>query len=72
MPAESCKQPGAHLQMTVFDYDVLTDDMGGQVFATLNYVPGLETEIPATFAGIEQLILPIIHPTPDGKHFDSK
>ena len=58
--------------MTVFDYDVLTDDMAGQVFAALKYVPGLETEIPATFSGIEQLLLPIFHPTPDGKHFDSK
>ena len=58
--------------MTVFDYDVLTDDMAGQVFAMLNYVPGLNTEIPATFSGIEQVLLPIIHPTPDGKHFDSK
>ncbi|CAB3999679.1 Hypothetical predicted protein [Paramuricea clavata] len=44
--------------------------MAGQVFATLNYVPGLNTEIPATFSGIEQVLLPIIHPTPDGKHFD--
>jgi hypothetical protein len=58
--------------MTVFDYDVLTDDLAGQVFAMLNYVPGLNTEIPATFSGIEQVLLPIIHPTPDGKHFDSK
>ncbi|XP_028415898.1 BAI1-associated protein 3-like isoform X2 [Dendronephthya gigantea] len=70
VPVEACKQPGAHLQMTVYDYDVLTDDMAGQVFATLNYVPGLDTEIPATFSGIEQVILPLTHPTLEGTHFE--
>ncbi|XP_046862881.1 BAI1-associated protein 3-like isoform X2 [Xenia sp. Carnegie-2017] len=68
--AESCKQHGAHVQLTVIDYDVLTDDIAGQVFASLNHVPGLETEIPATFSGIEQVLVPVIHPTPEGKYFE--
>ena len=72
MSAESCKQHGAHVQLTVIDYDVLTDDIAGQVFASLNDVPGLETEIPATFSGIEQVLVPVIHPTPEGKYFESK
>ena len=70
--AEACKRPGAHLQLTVVDYDVMTDDVAGQVLAPLSHVPGLTEEIPATFSGIEQVMLPIIHPTPDGKYFESK
>ncbi|XP_046862835.1 BAI1-associated protein 3-like [Xenia sp. Carnegie-2017] len=64
--AESCKQHGAHVQLTVINNNVLTDDVAGQVFASLNDVPGLETKIPNTFAAFEQVLLPVIHPTLKG------
>lgn len=70
VPVESCKRTGAHLQLTVFDYDVLTDDMAGQVLASLHHVPGLDEEIPATFTGLDQVTLPIFHPTLDGVYFE--
>ena len=70
--AESCKQHGAHVQLTVINNNVLTDDVAGQVFASLNDVPGLETKIPSTFAAFEQVLLPVNHPIPEGKYFESK
>uniref|UniRef100_A0A8C6YVB9 Unc-13 homolog D n=1 Tax=Nothoprocta perdicaria TaxID=30464 RepID=A0A8C6YVB9_NOTPE len=68
VPPEKCRQDGACLLLTVFDYDTLgTNDLEGEAFFPLSRVPGLgagEEQPPST--RVPQTRLPLTHPKPDG------
>ncbi|NWT58090.1 UN13D protein, partial [Erythrocercus mccallii] len=66
IPSEKCRQEGACLLLTVFDYDVLgANDLEGEAFFPLCRLPGLDTEEDeADMARVPQTRLPLIHPKP--------
>ncbi|KAM4762104.1 protein unc-13 homolog D isoform 5-T7 [Cyanocitta cristata] len=64
IPPEKCRQEGACLLLTVFDYDVLgANDLEGEAFFPLCHLPGLDTE-EADMARVPQTRLPLTHPKP--------
>ncbi|NWI98290.1 UN13D protein, partial [Crypturellus undulatus] len=69
IPPEKCRQDGACLLLTVFDYDTLgSNDLEGEAFFPLSHVPGLgaDEEQPDS-ARVPQTRLPLTHPKPDGR-----
>uniref|UniRef100_A0A803VX26 Unc-13 homolog D n=1 Tax=Ficedula albicollis TaxID=59894 RepID=A0A803VX26_FICAL len=66
IPAEKCRQEGACLLLTVFDYDVLgANDLEGEAFLPLCRLPGLEPEQDGAEPGrVPQTRLPLTHPKP--------
>ncbi|NXY37889.1 UN13D protein, partial [Pomatorhinus ruficollis] len=68
IPAEKCRQEGACLLLTVFDYDVLgANDLEGEAFFPLCHLPGLDTEEDEADMGrVPQTRLPLTHPKPTG------
>ncbi|XP_030064103.1 protein unc-13 homolog D isoform X2 [Microcaecilia unicolor] len=64
---EQCKQEGACLLLTVFDYDTLrSDDLEGEAFVALHNLPGLKEEDQIDFYRVTQTRLPLIHPKASG------
>ncbi|XP_017598680.1 PREDICTED: protein unc-13 homolog D [Corvus brachyrhynchos] len=64
IPPEKCRQGGACLLLTVFDYDVLgANDLEGEAFFPLCHLPGLDTE-EADMGRVPQTRLPLNHPKP--------
>ncbi|XP_065550185.1 protein unc-13 homolog D isoform X6 [Lathamus discolor] len=68
IPAEKCRQEGACLLLTVFDYDMLgANDLEGEAFFPLCHLPGLNTDEDPVDAGrVPQTRLPLTHPKPTG------
>lgn len=68
IPSEKCRQEGACLLLTVFDYDVLgANDLEGEAFLPLCHLPGLDTEEDEADMGrVPQTRLPLTHPKPTG------
>ncbi|KAM9222289.1 protein unc-13 homolog D [Leptosomus discolor] len=68
IPAEKCRQEGACLLLTVFDYDTLgSNDLEGEAFFPLCRLPGLDAEEDQADAGrVPQTRLPLTHPKPTG------
>ncbi|XP_075026070.1 protein unc-13 homolog D isoform X3 [Calonectris borealis] len=68
IPAEKCRQEGACLLLTVFDYDTLgANDLEGEAFFPLHHLPGLDTDEDQADAGrVPQTRLPLTHPKPTG------
>lgn len=68
IPPEKCRQEGACLLLTVFDYDVLgANDLEGEAFFPLCHLPGLDTEEDEADMGrVPQTRLPLTHPKPRG------
>lgn len=68
IPAEKCRQEGACLLLTVFDYDMLgANDLEGEAFFPLCHLPGLDTEEDEADMGrVPQTRLPLTHPKPTG------
>ncbi|NWR78688.1 UN13D protein, partial [Centropus unirufus] len=68
VPPEKCRQEGACLLLTVFDYDTLgANDLEGEAFFPLCHVPGLDAdEDQVDVRGVPQTRLPLIHPKPSG------
>uniref|UniRef100_A0A8D0GNA1 Protein unc-13 homolog D n=1 Tax=Sphenodon punctatus TaxID=8508 RepID=A0A8D0GNA1_SPHPU len=72
VPLEKCRQDGACLLLTVFDYDTLgANDLEGEAFLPLGQVPGLDgeeaTEAAETDATrVPQIRLPLTHPRTAG------
>ncbi|NXP40458.1 UN13D protein, partial [Leiothrix lutea] len=66
IPSEKCRQEGACLLLTVFDYDVLgANDLEGEAFFPLCHLPGLDTEEDEADMGrVPQTRLPLTHPKP--------
>ncbi|XP_041342599.1 protein unc-13 homolog D isoform X3 [Pyrgilauda ruficollis] len=66
IPSEKCRQEGACLLLTVFDYDVLgSNDLEGEAFFPLCHLPGLDTEEDEADMGrVPQTRLPLTHPKP--------
>ncbi|XP_058708270.1 protein unc-13 homolog D isoform X2 [Poecile atricapillus] len=66
IPAEKCRQEGACLLLTVFDYDVLgANDLEGEAFFPLCHLPGLDSEEDEADMGrVPQSRLPLTHPKP--------
>uniref|UniRef100_A0A8C3NQW7 Uncharacterized protein n=1 Tax=Geospiza parvula TaxID=87175 RepID=A0A8C3NQW7_GEOPR len=66
IPSEKCRQEGACLLLTVFDYDVLgSNDLEGEAFFPLCCLPGLNTEEDEADMGrVPQTRLPLTHPKP--------
>ncbi|XP_061867036.1 protein unc-13 homolog D isoform X2 [Colius striatus] len=68
IPAEKCRQEGACLLLTVFDYDTLgANDLEGEAFFPLCQLPGLDAdEDQADMGRVPQTRLPLTHPKPSG------
>lgn len=68
IPPEKCRQEGACLLLTVFDYDTLgANDLEGEAFFPLCHLPGLDAdEDQADVGRVPQTRLPLIHPKPTG------
>lgn len=68
VPPEKCRQEGACLLLTVFDYDTLgSNDLEGEAFFPLRHLPGLDTDEDQADAGrVPQTRLPLTHPKPTG------
>ncbi|OXB81129.1 UNVERIFIED_CONTAM: hypothetical protein H355_005059 [Colinus virginianus] len=68
IPPEKCRQDGACLLLTVFDYDTLgANDLEGEAFFPLHHVPGLDAdEDQADMGWVPQTRLPLTHPKPGG------
>ncbi|XP_065708512.1 protein unc-13 homolog D [Patagioenas fasciata] len=68
IPPEKCRQEGACLLLTVFDYDTLgSNDLEGEAFFPLRHLPGLDTDQDQADAGrVPQTRLPLTHPKPSG------
>uniref|UniRef100_G1MZP0 Uncharacterized protein n=1 Tax=Meleagris gallopavo TaxID=9103 RepID=G1MZP0_MELGA len=68
IPSEKCRQDGACLLLTVFDYDTLgSNDLEGEAFFPLCHVPGLDAdEDQADMGWVPQTRLPLTHPKPGG------
>ncbi|XP_052543608.1 protein unc-13 homolog D isoform X1 [Tympanuchus pallidicinctus] len=68
IPSEKCRQDGACLLLTVFDYDTLgANDLEGEAFFPLCHVPGLDAdEDQADMGWVPQTRLPLTHPKPGG------
>ncbi|KAM6240455.1 protein unc-13 homolog D isoform 4-T4 [Spheniscus humboldti] len=68
IPPEKCRQEGACLLLTVFDYDTLgANDLEGEAFFPLCHLPGLDTDEDQADAGrVPQTRLPLTHPKPTG------
>lgn len=68
IPSEKCRQDGACLLLTVFDYDTLgANDLEGEAFFPLCHVPGLDAdEDRADMGWVPQTRLPLTHPKPGG------
>lgn len=64
IPSEKCRQEGACLLLTVFDYDVLgTNDLEGEAFFPLCRLPGLDSEEDEADMGrVPQTRIPLTHP----------
>ncbi|NWR31896.1 UN13D protein, partial [Tachuris rubrigastra] len=68
IPPEKCRQEGACLLLTVFDYDTLgSNDLEGEAFFPLCHLPGLNDDEDETDMGrVPQTRLPLTHPKPSG------
>ncbi|NXW03028.1 UN13D protein, partial [Fregetta grallaria] len=68
IPPEKCRQEGACLLLTVFDYDTLgANDLEGEAFFPLRHLPGLDADEDQADAGrVPQTRLPLTHPKPTG------
>lgn len=68
IPPEKCRQEGACLLLTVFDYDTLgANDLEGEAFFSLRHVPGLDAdEDQADMGWVPQTRLSLTHPKPSG------
>ncbi|KAK4811855.1 hypothetical protein QYF61_012273 [Mycteria americana] len=68
IPPEKCRQEGACLLLTVFDYDTLgANDLEGEAFFPLCHLPGLDTDEDQADTGrVPQTRLPLTHPKPTG------
>uniref|UniRef100_A0A8C2YHF3 Unc-13 homolog D n=1 Tax=Coturnix japonica TaxID=93934 RepID=A0A8C2YHF3_COTJA len=68
IPSEKCRQDGACLLLTVFDYDTLgANDLEGEAFFPLCHVRGLDAdEDQADMGWVPQTRLPLTHPKPSG------
>ncbi|XP_069728618.1 protein unc-13 homolog D isoform X3 [Phaenicophaeus curvirostris] len=68
VPPEKCRQEGACLLLTVFDYDTLgANDLEGEAFFPLCHLPGLDADEDQVDAGqVPQTRLPLMHPKPTG------
>uniref|UniRef100_A0A8C5U487 Unc-13 homolog D n=1 Tax=Malurus cyaneus samueli TaxID=2593467 RepID=A0A8C5U487_9PASS len=66
IPPEKCRQEGACLLLTVFDYDMLgANDLEGEAFFPLCHLPGLDSQEDETdMARVPQTRLPLTHPKP--------
>ncbi|XP_030317633.1 protein unc-13 homolog D isoform X2 [Calypte anna] len=66
IPPEKCRQEGACLLLTVFDYDTLgANDLEGEAFLPLCHLPGLDAEKDqADMRQVPQTRLPLTHPKP--------
>ncbi|NWI97415.1 UN13D protein, partial [Pitta sordida] len=66
IPPEKCRQEGACLLLTVFDYDTLgSNDLEGEAFFPLCHLPGLEADDDEADMGrVPQTRLPLTHPKP--------
>ncbi|XP_050837509.1 protein unc-13 homolog D isoform X3 [Serinus canaria] len=66
IPSEKCRQEGACLLLTVFDYDLLgSNDLEGEAFFPLCRLPGLDSEEDEADMGrVPQTRLPLMHPKP--------
>ncbi|XP_021397370.3 protein unc-13 homolog D [Lonchura striata] len=66
IPSEKCRQEGACLLLTVFDYDMLgANELEGEAFLPLCHLPGLDTEEDEADMGrVPQTRLPLTHPKP--------
>ncbi|XP_051490877.1 protein unc-13 homolog D [Apus apus] len=66
IPPEKCRQEGACLLLTVFDYDTLgSNDLEGEAFFPLCHLPGLDAqEDQADLGRVPQTRLPLTHPKP--------
>ncbi|NWV33932.1 UN13D protein, partial [Grantiella picta] len=66
IPPEKCRQEGACLLLTVFDYDMVgANDLEGEAFLPLGHLPGLDSEeFEADMARVPQTRLPLTHPKP--------
>ncbi|XP_054249817.1 protein unc-13 homolog D [Indicator indicator] len=66
IPPEKCRQEGACLLLTVFDYDTLgANDLEGEAFFPLCHLPGLDAkEDQADTGRVPQTRLPLTHPKP--------
>ncbi|NXY77599.1 UN13D protein, partial [Glareola pratincola] len=66
IPPEKCRQEGACLLLTVFDYDTLgANDLEGEAFFPLCHLPGLDDDEDQADAGrVPQTRLPLTHPKP--------
>ncbi|NXF69063.1 UN13D protein, partial [Ciccaba nigrolineata] len=68
IPPEKCRQEGACLLLTVFDYDTLgANDLEGEAFFPLCHLPGLDADEDQADTGrVPQTRLPLTHPKPTG------
>ncbi|XP_026716849.1 protein unc-13 homolog D isoform X2 [Athene cunicularia] len=68
IPPEKCRQEGACLLLTVFDYDTLgANDLEGEAFFPLCHLPGLDADEDQADTGrVPQTRLPLTHPKPSG------
>lgn len=68
IPPEKCRQDGACLLLTVFDYDTVgANDLEGEAFFPLRHLPGLDADEDRPDTGwVPQTRLPLTHPKPGG------
>uniref|UniRef100_A0A8C3PGM0 Unc-13 homolog D n=1 Tax=Calidris pygmaea TaxID=425635 RepID=A0A8C3PGM0_9CHAR len=68
IPPEKCRQEGACLLLTVFDYDTLgANDLEGEAFFPLCHLPGLDDNEDQVDTGrVPQTRLLLTHPKPTG------
>lgn len=73
IPPEKCRQEGACLLLTVFDYDTLgSNDLEGEAFFPLCRLPGLDADKDQVDMGrVPQTRLPLTHPKPTGTWYCS-
>ncbi|CAH1794940.1 unnamed protein product, partial [Owenia fusiformis] len=58
-----CKQPGSCVLFTVMDHDLMfRNDFAGEVYLSLNHIPGISGEDVSGFTALTPLTLPLIQP----------
>ena len=60
---DQCQHRGACIVFTVMDHDLfLTNDFAGEVYFSLNNIPGIKGEEVSGFSALSPLCLPLTHP----------
>ncbi|ELU07462.1 hypothetical protein CAPTEDRAFT_226475 [Capitella teleta] len=61
--AAQCRQKGAVIVFTIMDHDFfMTNDFGGEVFLSLNTIPGISGEEVSGFTALTPLTVPLTQP----------